>query len=65
MCVWWVRAIGNEDWPAIREMYGEGIAAGNATFETEIPDWTELDKRHRKECRLVAVDNAHASVSKP
>ena len=26
-------------WPAVREIYREGIATGNATFETELPDW--------------------------
>ena len=26
-------------WPAVREIYGEGIATGNATFETELPEW--------------------------
>ena len=26
-------------WPAVREIYREGIATGNATFETEVPDW--------------------------
>ena len=29
-----------EDWPAVRAIYVEGIATGNATFETEPPDWT-------------------------
>jgi L-amino acid N-acyltransferase YncA len=26
-------------WPAVREIYGEGIATGNATFETDLPEW--------------------------
>lgn len=52
-----VRAIQIEDWPAIRSIYSEGIATGNATFETETPDWPEWDKRHRMECRLVVVEN--------
>jgi L-amino acid N-acyltransferase YncA len=45
-----------EDWPAIRRIYSEGIATGNAIFETETPDWTEWDKRHLGECRLIARD---------
>ncbi len=52
-----IRAMRSEDWPTIRSIYSEGIATGDATFETETPDWTEWDKRHLKECRLVAVDN--------
>jgi L-amino acid N-acyltransferase YncA len=43
-----------EDWNAVREIYGEGIAAGNATFETELPDWEKWDGDHRRDCRLVA-----------
>lgn len=26
------------DWEAVREIYREGIATGNATFETDAPD---------------------------
>ena len=47
----------SDHWVAVREIYGEGIATGNATFETELPDWEKWDGGHRKECRLVAVDN--------
>jgi L-amino acid N-acyltransferase YncA len=43
-----------EDWPAVREIYSEGIATGNATFETEVPDWQRWDNSHRQDCRLVA-----------
>ena len=42
-------------WPAVREIYREGIATGDATFETELPDWNKWDGGHRKDCRLVAV----------
>jgi len=38
------------------EIYREGIATGNATFETELPDWEKWDSNHRKNCRLVAVE---------
>ncbi len=43
-----------EDWPFVREIYGEGIATGNATFETELPDWPKWDANHRQDCRLIA-----------
>jgi phosphinothricin acetyltransferase len=43
-------------WPAVREIYGEGIATGNATFETELPDWEKWDSSHRKDSRLVALE---------
>ena len=42
------------DWPSVREIYREGIATGNATFETELPDWEKWDSGHRQDCRLSA-----------
>ena len=42
-------------WPAVREIYREGMATGNATFETEVPDWEKWDSSHRNTCRLVAL----------
>jgi phosphinothricin acetyltransferase len=42
------------DWPAVREIYREGIATGNATFETDLPAWEKWDANHRKDCRLFA-----------
>jgi len=45
-----------EHWPAIREIYAEGIATGNATFETQAPDWISWDAAHHKHCRLIARD---------
>ncbi len=49
-------------WPAVREIYGEGIATGNATFETELPTWEKWDADHRKDCRLVATNSADTNV---
>lgn len=43
-------------WPAVREIYREGIVTGNATFETELPEWERWDSNHRKDCRLVALE---------
>ena len=44
----------DEDWDAVRAIYREGIATGNATFETGVPDWEAWDKNHLRACRLVA-----------
>src|SRR6202007_3396703 len=49
-------------WPAVREIYREGIATGNATFETEVPDWEKWDGSHRKNCRLVALEALEGDV---
>ena len=43
-----------EDWGAVREIYLEGIATGNATFETAAPEWERWDAGHLPHCRLVA-----------
>jgi phosphinothricin acetyltransferase len=43
-----------EDWPAVRAIYEEGIATGNATFETQVPAWEDWDANHLQDCRLVA-----------
>jgi phosphinothricin acetyltransferase len=44
------------DWPEVARIYAEGIATGNATFETEIPSWEAWDASHLDEHRFVAVD---------
>ncbi len=49
-----VRALDGADWPAVRAIYAEGIATGNATFETEPPGWEAFDAGHLTEPRLVA-----------
>jgi L-amino acid N-acyltransferase YncA len=51
-----IRPMTPEDWPAVRRIYGEGIATGNATFATELPDWQNWDSSHRPDCRLIASD---------
>jgi L-amino acid N-acyltransferase YncA len=43
-----------DDWPAVREIYAAGIATGNATFETESPDWERWDASHLVGHRFVA-----------
>lgn len=45
-----------QSWPVVREIYRQGIATGNATFEAELPDWEDWDSKHRKDCRLVAME---------
>jgi L-amino acid N-acyltransferase YncA len=43
-----------EDWSQVAAIYREGIATGNATFETEVPSWEEWHRRHLRFARLVA-----------
>jgi L-amino acid N-acyltransferase YncA len=49
-----VEAMRPADWPAVRTIYQEGIATGNATFETDVPSWEEWDAAHLPDHRLVA-----------
>jgi L-amino acid N-acyltransferase YncA len=42
------------DWQQVRSIYLEGISTGQATFETEAPDWESWDSSHLPHCRLVA-----------
>jgi L-amino acid N-acyltransferase YncA len=49
-----VRALADADWPAVLGIYAEGIASGNATFETEVPRPHVLDARWLPAHRWVA-----------
>ncbi len=49
-----IESMRPEDWPAVRGIYEEGIAGGNATFEMYAPTWDAWDRGHLRECRLVA-----------
>jgi L-amino acid N-acyltransferase YncA len=46
-----------EHWPPVKTIYEEGIATGNATFQTAAPGWEEWDAAHLKNSRLVAIEN--------
>ena len=40
------RELTKNDWDRVAQIYKEGIATGNATFQTDIPAWTEWDTSH-------------------
>ena len=42
------------DWPAVAEVYKQGIETRMATFETNISDWDTWNREHLQVCRLVA-----------
>ena len=44
-----------EHWPEVARIYAEGIATGNATFETAVPSWAQWDATHLPEHRYVAL----------
>jgi L-amino acid N-acyltransferase YncA len=49
-----IRDMRPDDWPQVRSIYAAGIAAGQATFETELPDWDTWDLGHTPDLRFVA-----------
>ncbi|MBV2361975.1 helix-turn-helix domain-containing GNAT family N-acetyltransferase [Streptomonospora nanhaiensis] len=49
-----VRAMADTDFPAVLRIYAEGIATGNATFETETPSAEALDAKWLPGHRWVA-----------
>ena len=44
-------------YPEIAEIYLQGIATGNATFQTTAPSWEEWDISHLPHSRIAAVVN--------
>lgn len=44
-------------WEAVKTIYEEGIATGNATFQTTVPTWQDWDAAHVSTCRFVAIEN--------
>jgi L-amino acid N-acyltransferase YncA len=52
-----IRTMEPSDWPAVREIYEQGLATRQATFETEAPSWEEWDAAHLAELRLVAEED--------
>lgn len=46
-------AAADSSW--VMAIYREGIATGEATFETEVPSWEEWDAGHLPHSRLVAA----------
>lgn len=52
-----IRSMLPQDWEAVKKIYEEGIATGNATFQTEAPSWEDWDKAHAPSPRLIAEEN--------
>jgi L-amino acid N-acyltransferase YncA len=49
-----IEPLAPADWDDVRRIHAEGIATGNATFESEPPSWEAWDGAHRPDSRLVA-----------
>ncbi len=51
-----IRSLAPSDWSEVSAIYRQGIATGNATFETDVPEWAVWDQAHMGSCRLLSVD---------
>lgn len=51
-----IRPLAASDAAAVLAIYGEGLATGQASFQSDTPDWPAWDRGHRADCRLVATD---------
>lgn len=49
-----IREMQAEDWPAVAEIYTQGIESGISTFQQVCPAYEAWDKAHLKQGRLVA-----------
>ncbi|HKG12327.1 MAG TPA: GNAT family N-acetyltransferase [Pyrinomonadaceae bacterium] len=48
-------------WGGVRAVYLEGLATGDASFETDAPEWELFDASHLPRCRLVALEGANVA----
>lgn len=53
-----IQPLTDAHWPEVRAIYEEGIATGNATFETQTPEWPAWTAAHLPHSRLVALNEA-------
>lgn len=44
-----------QHWPFVKEIYIEGIATGQATFQKSAPEWSEWNNAHLLHSRIVAL----------
>lgn len=56
-----VRTMSARDWDVVRAIYLEGIASGQATFETQAPTWDEWNDKHLPAPRLIASEGDHVA----
>ena len=45
------------DWEAVKQIYEEGIATGNATFQQQAPNWEEWNNDHLSHSRIIAKED--------
>jgi L-amino acid N-acyltransferase YncA len=59
-----IQPMSPDDWASVRDIYAQGIATGDATFDTEPPaSWADWDAGHLEACRLVAREGSGEVVA--
>jgi phosphinothricin acetyltransferase len=47
------RKLKKTDWEQVSKIYKEGLDTGNATFETNVPNWNDWNNGHINDCRII------------
>ncbi len=48
-----IREMVAQDWPAVADIFNQGLKTGTATFQTEVPTYEQWNATHIISCRLV------------
>ncbi len=51
-----ITPLNSTHWQQVEEIYLQGIATGNATFETQSPGWEKWSAAHPENFRFVSLD---------
>lgn len=54
-----IREMNAADGPRILEIYQMGLETRNATFETQVPSWTDWDSKHLRHPRFVYEEDGN------
>lgn len=44
-------------YPIVKQIYEQGLATGNSTFQTSTPEWSEWNASHMTDCRIIGIEN--------
>ena len=48
------RKLEEKDWTHVSEIYKQGLDTENATFQLEVPSWSDWNNGHLISCRIIA-----------
>ena len=52
-----IRPLEKADFPAVKEIFQQGIDTGHATFRTSAMDWDQFNAVMHEKCRLAATED--------